>query len=518
MTFAFRATQKSIDRNYERAWDWSGSCGQAAHVFADVYTSLRLTFQVYGLGTVVVDNFWELGVEHVYAFVVSSTHMKVYRDGNEMGALAVNGGISNSVRDQFYIGGSSCDCDQNVCSSNVHRWHANVKWFRVWKEALTDTRIQDLNNFWKKTPCTLAETTFTIDETIDGNAGAMSYFAIVNVTSRMNHVFQQNSGTCSYKELWFGVHPSTRKLYVGMCGVGTSETVAALPDGVNAIAMKYHAYGELEIWANGAKLDLGISQINGRAFSSSSTFQSSCSDQIKVYNRALSQNELETMTALTSETESPTVEPTTEPTQEPSLSPTIEPSLKPSSSPTIEPTKCTVKYTRHRGMIRQGNWFLSDDDLIPTDPVCVRNDDWTPPFCRDGKFPQSLAIGIDRCKVACAARPKCKAIGIGHPTRGTAAECWLAGEVNDQDNPLMVHGHWDFYDIEEVCDPATESPTVEPTNEPTLEPSLSPTIEPTLEPSLSPTSEPSLKPSSSPTIEPTRDVCTLGTMTAGGIG
>jgi len=145
MTFAFRATQKSIDRNYERAWDWSGSCGQASHVFADVYTSLRMTFQVYGLGTLIVDNFWELGVEHVYAFVVSSTHMKVYRDGNEMGALAVNGGISNSVRDQFYIGGSSCDCEQAVCGSMVHRWHANVNWFRVWTEALTETRIRDLN-------------------------------------------------------------------------------------------------------------------------------------------------------------------------------------------------------------------------------------------------------------------------------------------------------------------------------------------------------------------------------------
>jgi len=343
MTFAFRATQKSIDRNYERAWDWSGSCGgqASAHVFADVYTSLRLTFQVYGLGTVVVDNFWELGVEHVYAFVVSSTHMKVYRDGNVMGALAVNGGISSSVRDQFYIGGSSCDCDQNVCSSNVHRWHANVNWFRVWTEALTETRIQDLNNLWKETPCTLAETTFTIDETIDGNSGAMSYFAIVNLPGPW-YVFRQNPGTCSYKELHFGVNEITRKLYVGMCGVGTSETVAALPDGVNAIAMKYHAYGELEIWANGAKLDLGISQINGRAFSSSSTFQSSCSDQIKVYNRALSQNELETMTALTSGTQTPTMQPTAfptlNPTSNPSLNPTSNPSLNPSSNPSLNPS------------------------------------------------------------------------------------------------------------------------------------------------------------------------------------
>merc|ERR1719499_2619808 len=148
-----------------------------------------------------------------------------------------------------------------------------------------------------------------------------------------------------------------------------------------------------------------------------------------------------------------------------------------------------------------------NDDLIPTDPVCVRNDDWTPPFCRDGKFPQGLAIGIDRCKVACAARPKCKAISIAHPSRGTAAECYLVGDVNDQNNPVITYPNVDFYDVEEVCEPATESPTVEPTDEPTFKPSLSPTTEPTQEPSLSPTSEPSLKPSSSPTIEPTK--CTV---------
>jgi hypothetical protein len=116
--------------------------------------------------------------------------------------------------------------------------------------------------------------------------------------------------------------------------------------------------------------------------------------------------------------------------------------------------KCTVNYIRHPGKIRGGSGhFLSDDDLIPTDPACVVNDDWTAPFCRAGKFPQSLAIGIERCKVACAARPNCKSIGISHPTRGTSAECFLGGEVNDQDNPLQAYGHWDWYDIEEVCEP-----------------------------------------------------------------
>merc|ERR1712004_55471 len=88
--------------------------------------------------------------------------------------------------------------------------------------------------------------------------------------------------------------------------------------------------------------------------------------------------------------------------------PICDPTNAPTETPTSSPVECTVKYTRHRGMIRYGNnWMLRNDDLIPTDPVCVRNDDWTPPFCRDGKFPQGLAIGIDRCKVACAARPKC---------------------------------------------------------------------------------------------------------------
>merc|ERR1719464_679953 len=163
--------------------------------------------------------------------------------------------------------------------------------------------------------------------------------------------------------------------------------------------------------------------------------------------------------------------------------------------------KCTVKYTQHRGMIRQGSWYLADDDLIPTDPACVRNDDWTPPFCRDGKFPQSLAIVIDRCKVACAARPNCKAIGISHPTRGTSAECFLAGEVNDQDNPLKAYGHWDWYDIEEVCEPGS-SPTKEPTLSPTQMPTACPSVNPTANPSSSPTKEPSVSPTLNPTASP----------------
>merc|ERR1719336_2299655 len=35
------------------------------------------------------------------------------------------------------MGGSACD--------SIQRWHANVKWFRVWTEALPEKMIKDLN-------------------------------------------------------------------------------------------------------------------------------------------------------------------------------------------------------------------------------------------------------------------------------------------------------------------------------------------------------------------------------------
>jgi len=117
---------------------------------------------------------------------------------------------------------------------------------------------------------------------------------------------------------------------------------------------------------------------------------------------------------------------------------------------------CIPKYTHYPLKIgaNMGKLIMTDDDLIPTDPVCVTNDDWTPPFCRNGKFPQGLAIGIDRCKAACAARPKCGSIAISHPTRGTSAECFLHYKYDDQDptNQLITYnGLWDFYTIEKVC-------------------------------------------------------------------
>eukprot|EP00493_Phyllostaurus_siculus_P025840 UN26185 len=318
----------------------------------------------------------------------------------------------------------------------------------------------------KKTPCTLAETTFTIDETIDGNSGAMSYFAVVNVPGP-SYVFRQNPGTCSYKELHFGVNQITKKVYVGMCGVGTSETVAALPDGVNAIAMKYHAYGELEIWANGAKLDLGISQINGRAFSSSSVFQSSCSDQIKVYNRALSQNELETMTALTSD------------------------DWECEENKMIGMHSCGVSIN--------GDYFGTDGfaDLRhdPSASETHANFDGPSVYSFNSK---------EKCIAQCEQVAECAYMNYnpslarwGHSDQ--VGYCYMVG-VNSPINdacvtmqPVDLHGYT-------MC---KKPNTIGTTQTPTMQPSSIPTLNPTSSPSVNPSSNPSLNPSSSPTSKPT---------------
>jgi len=115
---------------------------------------------------------------------------------------------------------------------------------------------------------------------------------------------------------------------------------------------------------------------------------------------------------------------------------------------------CTVSYTRHQSQIR-GDWTsLTGAGLIPTKPPCVSNDDWTPPFCRAGKYPQSLAIGAERCKVACDARPECTGMGIRYlgaqAALGTTTECYLAGTDNSA-KALISHSGWDFYDRAETC-------------------------------------------------------------------
>ena len=136
MTIAFKATQKTIAANYERVFDFDCGCG-CHSVFVDVYTSLRMTFQIYGRDTLGVDNFWELNTEHIYTFIVDSSSARAYRDGQLMGTSHGNHQVPSATRSSFKMGGSSC--------MNIHKWDADVKWFSVWGSALTATEIAALS-------------------------------------------------------------------------------------------------------------------------------------------------------------------------------------------------------------------------------------------------------------------------------------------------------------------------------------------------------------------------------------
>ena len=111
-----------------------------------------------------------------------------------------------------------------------------------------------------------------------------------------------------------------------------------------------------------------------------------------------------------------------------------------------------VSYKRRPNLQKIPASWLAGDGLIATNPPCAQpNDFWTFPYCHDNKFPQSLAIGQERCQRACDARPKCVEFVIVHPTRGTSAECYLVGAHADEDREFRYHDHWDWYEREETC-------------------------------------------------------------------
>jgi len=127
-----------------------------------------------------------------------------------------------------------------------------------------------------------------------------------------------------------------------------------------------------------------------------------------------------------------------------------------------------VSYKHYPGQIRKA-WneiVLKGDDLIATNPPCEQpNGDWTFPYCRQGKFPQGLAIGRERCQRACEARPKCFEFAIGHPTAGINAVCYLLGPPIGDDE-WRSHSLWDGYAREETCFPPPSPPPPSPSPPP----------------------------------------------------
>jgi hypothetical protein len=139
----------------------------------------------------------------------------------------------------------------------------------------------------------------------------------------------------------------------------------------------------------------------------------------------------------------------------------IKSTCGPPTTPTEAPCEVQVSYKHYpgqtrndlTGLVQDHLQFLKGDDLIATNPSCDQpNGDWQFPYCRDNKFPQTLAIGWERCQRACEARPKCVDFAVAHPERGITAECVLAGAHIGNDEYVKKNG-WDWYTREETCLP-----------------------------------------------------------------
>jgi hypothetical protein len=142
VTIAIRANYRSIEANYERIFDFdTGACGSKSF-FADVYTNMRMTLQVYDCGNLVIDDFWKVGDNqfHTYVFVVGTRGMQAYRDGVSLGTSTDCQGVPEQVRTAMYIGGSSCG-DADV----VHKSAMELQWVALFNRALNDDEVDKLD-------------------------------------------------------------------------------------------------------------------------------------------------------------------------------------------------------------------------------------------------------------------------------------------------------------------------------------------------------------------------------------
>ena len=108
----------------------TGACGSSSF-FADVYTSHRMTLQIYDCGGNGADNFWAVGDGqfHTYTFVVAARGTQAYRDGVSLAQQADCTGVPVASRTGGCSNGLGCvaatltagRCCEQPCTSGARR-------------------------------------------------------------------------------------------------------------------------------------------------------------------------------------------------------------------------------------------------------------------------------------------------------------------------------------------------------------------------------------------------------------
>merc|ERR1712136_84341 len=181
----------------------------------------------------------------------------------------------------------------------------------------------------------------------------------------------------------------------------------------------------------------------------------------------------------------------------------------PTETPTTSPVDVCTLGTMIAGGIGDGSaeldrkYFKFDDQTAYDDYASAGSQYWHNGLGRTTYVSQTSSWP-EGCMNACCANPACQSF-MFYKSECTLYSVATSAGMDDILGHESRQGPWGintggpgysigFWEMSRKPRSATDYPTMQPTNEPTLKPSLS------------------------PTSEPSGDVCTLGTMTAGGRG
>jgi hypothetical protein len=235
-------------------------------------------------------------------------------------------------------------------------------------------------------------------------------------------------------------------------------------------------------------------------------FFSGILDDIFIYNRTLTLEEISRLSQFGAPTSQPSSRPSRQPSARPSNQPTRQPSCqpnaRPTSQPSSQPTVCPSSQPTRRPSCQPNPFPTGIPTLQPTGcpsnqpssqpsfhPSCVPT---TLPFSFPSGFPSNQPTGIP--SLSPSSSPS------SQPTRVPTIYPTSVPSIQPSSYPSSQPTS--FPSSYPICIPTLE-PTGHPTRQPSSLPTSLPSEQPSSQPSTYPTSQPSSPPSSLPTIYPT---------------
>ncbi|MBX9742730.1 MAG: PT domain-containing protein, partial [Chthoniobacterales bacterium] len=227
-------------------------------------------------------------------------------------------------------------------------------------------------------------------------------------------------------------------------------------------------------------------------------------DDIFIYNRALTPQEVLKLSQFGAPTSQPTSQPSrlpsSQPTSQPSGKPSIQPSMQPSSQPSAQPNGNPTSQPSGQPSGKPSGQPTGQPSLQPNSKPSGQPSGQ--PSSQPSGQPSSTPTGQPSTQPSSQPSEKPSAQPTGEPSSQPSSKpstqpsgqptkqpiAWPTGQ------PTSFPSSW-----------PTLIPTVQPTSVPTTQPTSQPSGQPTTQPSSQPISNPTSQPSNDPTAQPTGD-------------